>query len=47
MAGILPSLDAVVDASDFASLERLFVGLDAIERAPRRAAGRQYAEVGT
>jgi uncharacterized protein with von Willebrand factor type A (vWA) domain len=47
MAGILPSLDAVVDSSDYDALENLLARLDAIERAPRREARRQFAETGT
>ena len=42
MAAILPSLDAVVDAGSYAALEKLLARLEAVERAQRREARRQF-----
>jgi hypothetical protein len=42
MAGGLPHLDGLFDASGLPALERLLARLDAVERAPRGQAGRRF-----
>ena len=44
MAGILSTLDAVIDGSDFPALERVVKALPAVENGPRGEAWRRFAE---